>query len=109
MIDLISWHIYEQSEQRQINMKPLLKVAYTQSEKALALAKGEARGSLLDTVAHLAYKHDEIDKAIKLVREATELAAGENKEFSKQFLEQLLKEKAEQEKAGAEKAGAESK
>ncbi|MGN6134858.1 MAG: redoxin domain-containing protein [Aureliella sp.] len=99
MIDLISWHIYEQSEQRQMNLAPLVKVAYAESEKALGEAKGEARGSLLDTVAHLAYKQGDIDKAIKLVREATELARGENKEFSKQFLEQLLKEKAESEKA----------
>ena len=94
LIDLISWHIYEQSEQRQIDMKPLLKVAYTQSEKALSGAKGESRGSLLDTVGHLAYKHGELDKAIKLVREATQAAKGENQEFSKQFLEELLKEKA---------------
>lgn len=95
MIDLISWHVYEQAEQRKIDMQPLVKVAYAQAEKALAQAKGEARGSLLDTTGHLAYKQGQLDKAIKLVSEAAELSTGENQAFSKQFLEQLLKEKAD--------------
>lgn len=102
MIDLISWHVYEQSEQRQIDMKPLLEVAYAEAEKTLPQAKGQSRGSLLDTTGHLAYKLGDLDKAIKLVREATETATGENKEFSKQFLDELLKEKAGPEKANPE-------
>lgn len=99
MIDLISWHIYEQSEQRQVDMKPLLQVAYAQAQKTLADAKGQSRASLLDTTGHLAYKLGELDKAIQLVREAVETASGENKEFSKQFLDELLKEKADQAKS----------
>lgn len=99
MIDLISWHIYEQSEQRQVDMKPLLEVAYAEAEKALPTAKGQSRGSLLDTTGHLAYKLGDIDKAIKLVLEATESATGENKEFSRQFLAELLKEKEAKDKS----------
>lgn len=106
MIDLISWHIYEQSEQRRIPMTSLLKVAYSESEKAVATAKGEALGSLLDTVAHLAYKLGDLDKAIKLVTQATEHAAGENKEFSKQFLEQLKAEKSQQAESSGKPAAA---
>ncbi|MCC6509694.1 MAG: redoxin family protein [Pirellulaceae bacterium] len=89
MVDLICWHIYEQSEQRKTDLTPLVKVAFAEGEKTLSLAKGEALASLLDTVGHLAYKLGNKAKAIQLVTQATELAVGENKEFSKQFLQQL--------------------
>ncbi len=95
LIDLICWHIYEQSEQRQADLSELVKLSLAEGEKALASTKGEVKGSLLDTVGHLAYKLGNIDKAIELVREATELSAGENKEFSKQFLKELEKIKQE--------------
>ena len=98
MIDLISWHIYEQSEQRRSDMTALINLAYTESKKALAEAKGASRASLLDTVSHLAYKLGKLDEAIQLVREAAEQATGENKEFSKQFLDALLEEKAKADK-----------
>ncbi len=93
MIDLISWHIYEQSEQRRVDLTPLLKLAYAEADKALPKVKGQARGSLLDTTGHLAYKLGDIDRAITLVTEAIQFAEGENKEFSKQFLDQLKTEK----------------
>lgn len=89
MVDLICWHVYEQSEQRKQDLTPLLKVAIAEGDKALKNAKGEALASLLDTVGHVAYKLGEREKAIQLVTQATELAVGENKEFSKQFLEQI--------------------
>ena len=100
LIDMISWHVYEQSEQRKIDLLPLVKVAMAESEKALARATGEVRGSLLDTAGHLAYKLGDLDKAIRFAREATTFAAGENKEFSKQFLESLLKEQSEKNPTG---------
>lgn len=98
LVDMISWHIYEQSEQRRLGLLPLVKIAMNESEKALSTAKGESRGSLLDTAGHLAYKLGNLEKAILFTREATTFAAGENKEFSKQFLDVLLKEQAAKDK-----------
>ncbi len=89
MVDLICWHVYEQAERRKQDLTPLLKVAFAEGEKALKNAKGEALPSLLDTVGHVAYKLGDRTKAIELVTQAVELAVGENKEFSKQFLEQI--------------------
>ena len=89
MVDLICWHVYEQSEQRKQDLTPLLKVAIVEGDKALKNAKGDALPSLLDTVGHVAFKLGQREKAIQLVTQAIELAAGENKEFSRQFLEQI--------------------
>ena len=89
MVDLICWHVYEQSEQRKQDLTSLLKVSLTEGEKALTTAKDDALASLLDTVGHVAYKLGDRAKAIQLVTQATQLAVGENKEFSRQFLEQL--------------------
>lgn len=89
MVDLICWHVYEQSEQRKQDLTPLLKVASVEGDKALKNAKGESLASLLDTVGHVTFKLGEREKAIQLVTQAIELAAGENKEFSRQFLEQI--------------------
>ncbi len=92
MIDLICWHVYEQSEQRKQDLTPLLKIAFAEGEKAIKDAKDEALASLLDTVGHVAYKLGDRAKAIELVTKATQLAVGENKEFSRQFLEQIKAE-----------------
>ncbi len=93
MIDLICWHVYEQSEQRKQDLTPLLKIAFAEGEKGLKDAKGDALASLLDTTGHLAYRLGNRSKAIELVTQAVQLAVGENKEFSRQFLEQIKSEK----------------
>jgi thiol-disulfide isomerase/thioredoxin len=93
MIDALSWHIYEQSEQRQAALRPLLSVAEKHASAALDQATGEARGSLLDTLAHVTYKLGNRDRAIELSREAVAASSGQNQQFSQQFLDQLLAEK----------------
>lgn len=92
MVDVICWHVYEQSEQRKQDLTPLLKVANIEGKKAIQNTKGEALPSLLDTVGHVAYKLGDRDKAIELITQAVELGTGENKEFSQQFLEQIKKQ-----------------
>lgn len=94
MIDAMSWHIFEQSEQRKADLKPLLKIARDQAQKAMAAATGEAKGSLLDTTAHLTHKLGELDAAIELAKQAVASSSDQNKQFSQQFLEQLNAEKA---------------
>ncbi len=89
MVDVICWHVFEQSEQRKQDLSPLLKVALVEGEKALKNAKGDALASLLDTVGRIAYKLGDREKANQLVTKAVELSTGENKEFSRQFLERV--------------------
>ncbi|MFO1066480.1 MAG: TlpA disulfide reductase family protein [Pirellulales bacterium] len=103
LLDAICWHIYEQSEQRRKDITPLLKVAKERAQKALATAKGETKGSLLDTTAHIVYRLGELDEAIELAKQAVASSSDQNKQFSQQFLEQLQNEKAEANKPAEKK------
>lgn len=95
LVNMLTWSIYEMSEQGQLDDKAALEVAISGSQKAAKGADGALKGSLLDTVAHLLYKTGALDKAIEAETEAAKLAGPQDKDFIQQFLEQLKKEKTE--------------
>ncbi|MCA9130974.1 MAG: caspase family protein [Planctomycetales bacterium] len=89
MVDKLAWSVYEMLKNNQFESRSISEAALKRSAKAAGMSAGSVRASLLDTAAHLEYLHGEVGAAIRLETQALELAADSDKEFMRNFLDEL--------------------
>ncbi len=92
MVNMVSWTLYEMTEQGQLKSPAMVDLAIKASEAALAAAPAETKASAIDTIAHLYAIKGDKKKALELEEQAVKLATGQDLEFMQQFLEELKSE-----------------
>ena len=110
VVNMVAWNIYEMASQGRVTKGPLIDEALAAGEKTLKSIKDEDKASMLDTLAHLHFANDDLDKALELETAAVKLAGDRDREFIEGFLAELKELKQDQasaEQEGAKKEGAE--
>lgn len=93
--NMLAWNLYEMAAQGRIKKGELLDTAIEGATKAVAGAPQAEKASILDTLAHLHYANDELDKAIEIEAEAVKLSGERDREFIEAFMKELKAAKAE--------------
>lgn len=89
LISIITWNMYDIAARDEAAAEAIVPMAITATEGAIEKLAKDAKGSALDTLAHLLMLKGETAKAIAIEEQAIELASAQDKPFMKQFLEQL--------------------
>lgn len=98
------WTIYERHEAKGDVDKEVLEIALKGAEWAAKNAPEEGKGAILDTLAHLIYVVEkDLDRAIKVQKEAIEAAGEAESADLKPFLKALEEEKKTGKKPGKKK------
>lgn len=101
VVNMVAWNIYEMASQGRVEKGPLIDAALAAGEKTLKNIKDEDKASMLDTLAHLYFINDNLDKALELETAAVKLSGDRDREFIEGFLAELQELKKDQ--AAAEK------
>lgn len=102
LVNMVAWNVFELATAYKMMKPELIDASIKATEQASVRADKDAKGSILDTLAHYLDEKGELDKAIATEEKALELATAEDEEFMKSFLEQLREKK----KQAAAKEGA---
>ena len=92
-VNEVTWSIYQASAAGVLDDNALLTTCLKATNAAAKKAKGQEKGMILDTAAHLQYQLGKIDQAIKTQGRAVKLVEGEMKAQMTKFLEDLKAEK----------------
>jgi thiol-disulfide isomerase/thioredoxin len=93
--NVLAWNLYEMAAIGRIKQGELLDVAIAGTTVAVDKAPTKEFASLLDTLAHLHFVNDNLDKAIEIETKAVKLADESVREFIEDFMKELLAAKAE--------------
>lgn len=93
--NMLAWNLYEMAAQGRIQKGELLNVAIEGTTAAVAKAPKEEKASVLDTLAHLHFINDNLDKAIEIETQAMKLSGERDREFIEAFMKELKAAKEE--------------
>jgi len=88
-INSVAWGIYEKTQAGELEDKSLVTMSRKAAEKAADSAPADAKGAILDTVAHLQFLEGDIESAMKTQAKAIALAVGDMKAELSEFLKTL--------------------
>jgi thiol-disulfide isomerase/thioredoxin len=89
-VNMVAWNMYEMTAQGRLKKGPLLDKSIAAVEAAIPKTEADQKASALDTLAHLYFVNDNLDKAIEIESEAVKLAGEQEREFIENFLKELL-------------------
>jgi thiol-disulfide isomerase/thioredoxin len=85
VVNMIAWNVYTKASKKSLKARELIQLSRTAAQAAAEQLEGEAKATVLDTIAHLFFVDGEFQKALDTQQQAVKLMDGN--ERAEEFVE----------------------